>query len=420
MPKHLKGKAVRALSLSKGPQPAGTVRPTAGRRRQTQALSAGGRRRRRSFRLPLAVFVSSLIAIVAVAAPPGPGSGQPPLVSVAPVAMTDVNPPAEYIGHIEAIQAVDLRARVDGFLEAVNFREGDLVAAGTSLYAIEQAPYRAKVAVDKAQLAHAEAELTRASQQLQRLRSALTASIPAMDLDEAAAAQLRAEAQVAIEQATLDRSLLDLEYTTITAPISGRIGRTAYTRGNVVGPASNPLARIVQVDPVRVVYSLSDNDPVAIQMAMNAAADDQQDPALIPRIRLANGTLVDTPGRIDFVDNAMDAATGTIAIRAQFDNPGGLLIPGQYVTVLVTLAQPKLLPVIPQAAVLVNQQGSYVLVVDSENIARARPIVLGPALGSRWAVASGLKADERVIVEGLQKVKPDAPVQIGPGPAQER
>jgi membrane fusion protein (multidrug efflux system) len=367
----------------------------------------------------LGVLLVLLIPPVAAAAAPGPGGGQPPLVSVAPVTIADVNPPSEYIGHVEAIQAVDLRARVEGYLEEVNFREGDTVPSGKSLYQIEQAPYLAEVAIDKAQLAHANAELTRANQQIKRLRSVLAASIPAMDLDEAAAAQLRAQAQVEIAQATLERALLDLDYTTIRAPISGRIGRTAYTRGNVVGPTSNPLARIVQVDPVRVVYSLSDNDPAAIRMTMTAAAEDLQDAALIPRLRLADGTLVDKVGRIDFVDNAIDAATGTIAVRAEFDNPDGLLIPGQYVTVLITRSDPKRLPVIPQAAVLLNQQGSYVLVVDSENIARTRPIVLGPALGSMWAVESGLKADERVIVDGVQKVKPDAAVQIGPAQPQE-
>jgi membrane fusion protein (multidrug efflux system) len=155
-------------------------------------------------------------------------------------------------------------------------------------------------------------------------------------------------------------------------------------------------------------------------MTLSAAADGQQDPDLIPHIRLANGTQVDKPGRIDFVDNVVDTATGTIAVRAEFDNPDGLLIPGQYVTVMITLSEPKLLPVIPQAAVLVNQQGSYVLVVDHEKIARARPVVLGPALGAKWAVTSGLRADELVIVEGIQKVKPDAAVQIGPVPPQER
>jgi membrane fusion protein (multidrug efflux system) len=218
----------------------------------------------------------------------------------------------------------------------------------------------------------------------------------------------------------LNRSLLDLGYTSIKAPISGRIGRTAYTQGNLVGPASKPLARIVQMDPIRVIYSISDNNFAAVQMALNDAVEGRRSPALVPRIRLANGTVLDTEGRIDFVDNEVDPATGTIAIRAEFDNSKGLLIPGQYVNVLVTLTQPKLRPLIPQAAVLVNQQGPYTLVVDSQNIANARPISIGQAVGNMWAVESGLNKGDRVIVEGIQKVQPGKPVQINPGPPQEK
>jgi RND family efflux transporter MFP subunit len=368
----------------------------------------------------LILLLLPIIPFVAVAAPPGSGSELLPLVTVATVKIENINPPAEYIGHVEAIQTVDLRARVEGFLEQINFNEGENVPAGKLLYVIEQAPYLAKVAIDKAQVAQAEAELTRANQHLKRLRSVLSASIPATDIDDAVAAQLRAEAQIAITQANLNRSLLDLGYTSIKAPISGRIGRTAYTQGNLVGPASKPLARIVQMDPIRVIYSISDNNFAAVQMALNDAVEGRRSPALVPRIRLANGTVLDTEGRIDFVDNEVDPATGTIAIRAEFDNSKGLLIPGQYVNVLVTLTQPKLRPLIPQAAVLVNQQGPYTLVVDSQNIANARPISIGQAVGNMWAVESGLNKGDRVIVEGIQKVQPGKPVQINPGPPQEK
>jgi len=407
-----------SLSINLYPKPTGTGPQAAIARLYANPMATGNFIRILFISLFI-VILSSTISFVAVAASPGSGSALLPLVTVAPVTIQDINPPTDYIGHVEAIQAVDLRARVEGFLEQVNFREGENVPFGKLLYAIEQAPYQAKVAADKAQMAQAEAELSRATQHLKRLRSALTASVSAMDLDDAVAAQLRAKAQIAMAQANLSRSLLDLGYTIIKAPISGRIGRTAYTRGNLVGPASNPLARIVQVDPIRVAYSISDSNPAAIQMAKNDAGKGQQNPVFIPRIRLANGLILDTKGRIDFVDNEMDPTTGTIAIRAEFDNPKGLLIPGQYVTVLVTLTQPKLLPVIPQAAVLVNQQGPYVLVVDSENIARVRPIVIGQAVDSMWAVESGLKADERVVIEGIQKVKPDSPVQISPSRPQE-
>jgi membrane fusion protein (multidrug efflux system) len=366
------------------------------------------------------LLLLAVIPSVAVAAPPGSSSALPPLVAVAPVTIQDINPPTEYIGHVEAVQVVDLRARVEGFLERINFKEGENVPSGKLLYVIEQAPYLAKVAVDKANVAQAEAELNRANQHLKRLRSVLSASIPAMDLDDAVAAQLRAEAQIAIAQANLNRSLLDLGYTTIKAPISGRIGSTAYTRGNLVGPASRPLARIVQMDPIRVVYSVSDNDLAAIRMAQNDALEGQKHLALVPRLRLANGTILDTEGRIDFVDNEMDSATGTIAVWAEFDNSKNLLIPGQYVTVLVTLTEPKLRPIVPQAAVLVNQQGHYVLVVDNENVANERPITIGQALGAMWVVESGLTAGELVVVEGIQKVEPGSPVQINPGRPQEK
>ncbi len=404
--------------IKKNPEPTDAERQTAIERLYAKPMSTDVHSRILLILL-LIILLSSIISFVAVAASPGSGSASLPLVTVAPVAIQDINPPTEYIGHVEAIQTVDLRARVEGFLEQVNFKEGENVPSGKLLFAIEQAPYLAQVSVDKAQVAQAEAELTRANQHLKRLRSALSASVPAMDLDDAVAAQLRAEAQIAMAQATLNRSQLNLSYTTIKAPISGRIGRTAYTRGNLVGPTSNPLARIVQVDPIRVVYSISDNNLAAIQMALNDTAEGRQGPALVPRIRLSNGNVLDTTGRIDFVDNEMDPATGTIAIRAEFDNKKGHLIPGQYVSILVTLTEPKLLPVVPQAAVLVNQQGRYVLVVDSENIARVRPIVIGQAVGLMWAVESGLKADELVVVEGIQKVKPDAPVQISSSGAQE-
>jgi RND family efflux transporter MFP subunit len=241
-----------------------------------------------------------------------------------------------------------------------------------------------------------------------------------MDLDDAVAAQLSAKAQIAMAQAALKRSRLDLDYTTIKAPISGRIGRTTYTRGNLVGPTSKPLARIVQMDPIRVVYSISDNDLAAVRMALNDAVGDQHSPALVPRLRLADGTIFDAEGRIDFVDNEVDPATGTIAIWAEFDNPKDLLIPGQYVNVRVTLTQPKMLPVIPQAAVLVNQQGRYVMVVDRENIVNVRPITIGEAAGTMWAVTSGLKAGELVVVEGIQKVQPGERVNFNPGLPQEK
>jgi RND family efflux transporter MFP subunit len=358
-----------------------------------------------------ALLLTSACPWGVAAAPPGAGGG-PPLVTVAPVTERDVNPPAEYVGHVEAIQAVDLRARVEGFLEQVLFIEGDDVRAGDLLYVIEQAPYRAKVDADRARLAQAEANLTRAGQRLKRLRDARPESVRATDMDNAVADELQAKAQIEEVKAALARSELDLGYTQIKAPIGGRIGLTAYTLGNLVNPASGPLARIVQLNPIRVVYSISENDLTAIQAALYDAGKGEQGRLLKPALRFAGGEILEGIGKVSFVDNQIDPTTGTIAVRAVFANADGRLIPGLYVTVLVMASAPKVMPVVPQAAVLVNQEGRFVLVVDDESRASARPIAIGPAAGTMWAVESGLRAGDRIIVEGIQKVQPGQTVQV--------
>jgi len=361
------------------------------------------------------LFVTLCLALVfpckLTAGPPRPGAGPPPLVTVAPVTVQDVNPPAEYVGHAEAIQAVDLRARVEGFLEKVNFREGNFVHAGDLLFIIEQAPYQARVEADKARVAQARATLTKARQYLERTRNVRSGGVSATDIDNAVAEELRATAQLHEVQATLEQSELDLGYTTVKAPISGRIGKTAYTRGNLVGPASVPLARIVQLDPIRVVYSISENDLAAIQAALKDAARRNRDTIVVPRIRLADGKVYKSPGKVDFVNNEVDAATGTITVRAVFDNPDGLLLPGQYVTVLVNKSKPKLMPVVPQSAIQEDREGPYVLVVDKHNRVVQRRVKTGPFVGSSWAIESGLAKGEMIIVQGVQKVRPGQTVK---------
>lgn len=352
------------------------------------------------------MFLTAAFPGGVAAGPPDPGGGPPPLVMVAAVTEQDVNPPAEYVGHVEAIQTVDLRARVEGFLEKVNFKEGSDVRAGDLLYGIERAPYKARVDADRASIAQAQAILTKARQYLKRVRTVRSGGVSATDIDNAVAEELRAKAQLQGAQAALERSELDLGYTTVKAPISGRIGRTAYTQGNLVEPASGPLARIVQLNPIRVVYSISENDLSAVKASLGDASQGGKNHTLMPRIKLPSGDVLKTAGHVDFVDNAVDAATGTIAVRAVFDNKAGLLLPGQYVTVLVSRSKAKHLPVVPQAAVQEDHEGRYVLIVDSENRVIQRRITTGPVVGADWAIESGLKAKEKVIVQGVQKVRP--------------
>lgn len=352
-----------------------------------------------------------LIPIVVFAGPSGPGDGPPPLVTVAVVVEQDVNPPSEYVGHVEAIQSVDLTARVEGFLEQVNFKEGSDVRSGELLYVIEKAPYRARVDADKAALAQAEAVLTKARQYLNRAKIVRSGGISETDMDNAVAEEFRASAQLEQAKANLQIAQINLGYTSVTAPISGRIGRTAFTKGNLVGPGSGALARIVQLDPIRVVYSISENDLAAINMALKDADRDNDQPILMPQIQLADGTILKTVGHVDFVDNTVDVNTGTIAVRAVFKNSEATLIPGQYVTVIVAKSVAKLLPVIPQTAVLEDHDGRYVLLVDDQNRVAVRRVKTGPVIGVNWAVESGLAVNERVIVEGAQKVRPGQTVK---------
>ena len=356
----------------------------------------------------LVLLLSLLLMTVssANAGPPGTGDGPPPLVTIVAVAEQDVNPSAEYVGHVEAVQVVDLRARVEGFLEQVGFKEGSDVHSGDLLYVIEQAPYQSRVDAARAIAAQAEASLSKASQRLSRLRAARPESVPATDMDNAVAEELSARARLAEARANLTTAQINLGYTQVKAPIRGRIGHTAYTKGNLVNPASGALARIVQLDPIRVVYSISENDIVDIQMALRDAQNGKKNSFLTSRLKLANGETIKGSGRMDFVDNAVDPRTGTIVVRALFDNPDGMLLPGQYVTVMVTRSKPKLMPVVPQSAILEDHDGRYVFVVDDQNRVIMRRVKTGPVIGVNWAMASGLTVGEKVIVEGIQKVQP--------------
>jgi len=356
--------------------------------------------------LLLVLLITPAFTGSALGGPPGPGGGPPPMVTVVAVTEQDVNPPTEYVGHMEAVQTVDLRARIEGFLEQVKFKEGSDVYAGDLLYVIEQAPYQAKVDADTASVTQATATFTKASQYLERVRTVRSGGVSAADIDDAVAEELRARGELEEAKADLERSRLDLGYTTVRAPITGRIGRTAFTRGNLVNPASGPLARIVQIDPIRVVYSISENDLVAIKMALKDAARGKKHPMLAPRIKLPGGQVLKTSGQIDFVDNTVDPGTGTIAVWALFDNPDGTLLPGQYVTVLVSRSQPKFMTVVPQSAILEDHDGRYVLLVNDQNQVVMRRVKTGSVVGVNWAIKSGLTVNERVIVEGIQKVRP--------------
>jgi membrane fusion protein (multidrug efflux system) len=341
----------------------------------------------------------------AAAAPP------PPDVGVRPAEMKGVARAYEFVGRIKAIDIVAVRARVEGFLEKIAFREGQDVKAGDLLYQIEKAPYQAQVDQAKANLAAAEAQAANADVQYRRtLQLAKEQFMPQATLDRDKATMVTAHAQVEQAQAALDLAELNLSYTDIRSPIDGRIGRTALTEGNLVDPASGVLATIVSQDPIYVVF------PVSLRQLEEIRDSRRRPDGSLVKIqivlRLPSGREYTHPGTWNYTEPQVDQTTDTVVLRGTMPNPERELIDGQFVTAMIRERRefPRL--VVPQAALQLDQAGYYVLVVDDQNKVEMRRIAIGPTQGAEVVVQSGLKPGERVIVEGMQKVRPGQLVKV--------
>lgn len=334
-------------------------------------------------------------------------SQQPPAPAVTVVAVeaTDITPSVVFTGRIEAIDKVELMARVDGFLEQRRFEEGGLVRTGELLFVIEKGLYQAQLDAVDADIAAAEAAVKLAELDVERQstlvqRQAIAQSV----LDQARAQADEARAQLQRAQASRTRAELDLGYTDIKAPIDGRIGRASVSVGDYVGPNSGPLATLVSQDPVYVTFPVTQRQLLSFRESATSQGDTS---TVTVRVRLADGRVYEHAGRIDFVDVQVDPGTDTIAVRAILDNPDALLIDQQLVTALVETATPRTALVVPQRAVLADQGGRFVLVVGDDNTVEQRPITVGQSIdGGRYAVTGGLEEGERVITEGIQRVRP--------------
>ena len=348
----------------------------------------------------------------------GPRPAFTPTVVVQPARLKEVNPPARYVGHVEAIQEVEIMPRVEGYLTKVGFKEGQYVHQGDLLYTIEQPPYLAKVRLWEARVAQAKAALYKAEMRLKRLKAASPQSVPATEMDDAIAQERMAQAQLKEAQAQLELAKIDLGYTEIKAPISGLLGKSFFTKGNLVGPGKGPLALLVQIEPIRVVYSISDSELIELQRRMERNA--QKGSFLEVEIELPNGELYPEKGELEFVNNQVDPSTGTISVRAVFNNKDHLLLPGEYVNVLVRQRNPEKRVVVPQSAVLTDAKGHYLLVVGKGQVVKQVRVKLGKQIGTGWIVESGLSPDALVVVEGIQKVRPGQKVKavVKPGGAR--
>ena len=350
------------------------------------------------------------------APPPTPA----PSVSVAVVEPRDVTIWDEFSGRLEAIERVDIRSRVAGTVQQVHFREGALVRAGTLLITIDPEPYAAEVERFKAQVAAAEARVEFTKSELERGRRLLgTSVLSERDVDQRTNAYREAEANLRAAMAALQTAQLNLTYTQVRAPVSGRVGRLEITVGNLVaaGPGAPVLTTLVSVDPIYASFNADENVVAralsALSPAANASADVGQIPVEISNVSTDGAWL---SGRLQLIDNQIDASSGTVRVRAVFNNPDGRFIPGQFAR--IRMAQPKGEPVlaISERAIGTDQNKRFVMVVGDDNRTVYREIQLGPMADNLRIVTSGLENGDRIVVSGLQRIRPGA--VVAPEPAR--
>ncbi|MCP3470824.1 efflux RND transporter periplasmic adaptor subunit [Bradyrhizobium sp. CCGUVB1N3] len=353
------------------------------------------------------------------AAPAGP-----PAVGVVEATKRPITETSEFIGRIEAINRVNVVARVTAFLEKRLFVEGAEIKTGDQLYHLERGPFEADLEAKQAQVAQLQATLENAKLTTERARTLLGGPAGQQSTYDAAIANQRSlEAQVQAAQAQVEASRINLDYTVVSAAIEGKIGRTSVTEGNVVSPSSGVLTTIVSQDPMYVTF------PVPLRQGLELR--ERYGPkggleAVVIRLRLPDGRMYGQAGKLNFVDNTIAQNTDTVTVRGEIANPilrapsaAGVtvheLTDGEFVTVVLEGVQPVEVLAIPRSAVLSDQQGDYVLTVGPDNKAEQHRIKLGQSTPIIAAVISGLTAGDKVIAEGLQRARPGQ--VVAPGPA---
>jgi membrane fusion protein (multidrug efflux system) len=367
-------------------------------------------------------FIAPLAIVLAACGPSsgeqagsgGPGGGMPAAaVSTMTVQPKSVLAPFEYTGQTAGSREVEVRARVRGILLARNFTEGGTVKKGQSLYTIDRAPFEAALAKAEADLAGVAARLEQAKRNAARLRPLYAEkAVSQKDYDDAASAEAIGEADVKAARARLQEARLELAYTRVEAPASGIAGRSLPSEGTFVSGPEVLLTTITQVDPIWVEFGIPDSDQLRMRSEAEAGRLElPKDGRFEVRVRLADGQTYERTGWLTFSDVRVSGQTGTSDARAVIANPKGRLRPGQFVRVTLSGATRPSAVLVPQRAVLEGPQGKFVYVVDEKSMAQARPIEVGEWAGSDWIITAGLKAGDRVIIDGVMKIGPGAPVQ---------
>jgi len=370
--------------------------------------------------LPIFVPRISLLVLAAAVAGCGDGkqaaqapAGPPPAVTVVKAAVEDIRPTFRFTGRIEAMFKVDLRARVDGFLEKRLFTEGADVKEGELLFTIEKGLYQAAVSEAKAGIETAEASLKLADVEFSRQSELVQKSVGAQArLDEATAKQGEARGTLLGQKATLDKAQLNLGYTDIRAPIAGRVGRANIAVGNFVGPTSGPLATIVSQDPIYVGFPVTQREILAYRKERSNPAE------VVVYLQLADGSRYQHAGKINFLDVTVSQGTDTVLVRASFPNPERTLVDGQLVAVVLEGGTAESALVVPGQSLQLDQAGAFVLVVDGDNKVQIRRVEIGGPRGTNMILRKGLSGGERVVTEGIQRIRPGQavnPTEAKPG-----
>lgn len=337
----------------------------------------------------------------------------PPPVTVMEMKAGHVPLTYEYAARIAAYRAVQVRARVNGILLKRNFQEGAEVKAGDILFLIDPAPYEAALASAKAQLQQAEAQRSQTVREEKRAEDLFAQKVTSeKSRDDAVSSRELAEAAVASAQASIQTAELNLSYTKVTAPIDGLTSLEQVSEGSLVGSTGETslLTTITQLDPVYVNFSFSDTEAAEIRGLLATKDVRLGDAKLKVRISFGDGTVYDQEGIVDFASNSLDTETGTLQARAIVANPERRLLPGQFVRATITGVALDDALLVPEVALMQSAQGQFVYTVDAQGNARVNPVTLGQKVGGAWIVKSGLSSGDRVITEGVIKVRPGGPV----------
>lgn len=342
-------------------------------------------------------------------------------VVVEPVVLEPYQPESEYVGRLEARDDVAIQAKVTGYLLSRDFREGELIQAGEVLYTLDASEFEAALARAEADLASAVASQANAERNYRRGRELLPrGAISQSEMDELTAKKLESDARLESAEAQVTSAQVNLGYTTIIAPITGRIGRSLASLGDLVGPSTGNLTTLVSIDPIEALFKVSEATYVAaMKKRMTTQLDVKELRSLEVTLELTNGTVYPEVGHIDYFSNRVDESTGTLEARAAIPNPHSLLVPGQYVRVI--LHDTNLLEglFLPQAAVQADQQGSFVLIVDANSMVARRNVELADRFDDKVLVMEGVNEGDQVVVRGLQQVRPGMPVTTRTLPTSE-